>query len=132
MTLEWRKVMNGALFRFWVLFAMCKVHLYINVYLVTFYSLKWNFCLCIFRPKCSVNRNHSLENIRQYGGKKLFTCIYLLSTCTRMPMGWLNQKRGSECFSCPTLTTKTSPRLVLLDWYEGGRVSFSCQDFQPE
>ena len=46
--------------------------------------------------------------------------------------GLAKSEGGSECFPCPTLTKRTSLRLVLLDWYEGGTPSFSCQNFQPE
>ena len=46
--------------------------------------------------------------------------------------GLAKSEGGSECFPCPTLTKRTSLRLVLLDWYEGGTPSFSCPNFQPE
>ena len=40
--------MNGGLFRFLVLLVMCKVHLYINVYLVTFLVIKMKFLFAYF------------------------------------------------------------------------------------
>ena len=99
------------------------------------------FCYCIFCPKSSIGRNYCLENMKQGEVRKVFTCIKLSSICIRMPMmGWPVQKvcglipLGAQNFSLVPHSQRKhlSLRPVLFDWYERGKPSVFCQNFQHE